>query len=84
MINKLKEGHWPIFILSSFSSIANLFLPIILTRLLTPEDIGIYKVFFLYLMLLPFLFSQEDLFILYITGLEKKKIEMIILLVPIN
>lgn len=56
MINKLKEGHWPIFILSSFSSIANLFLPIILTRLLTPEDIGIYKVFFLYLMLLPFLF----------------------------
>lgn len=56
MLNKLKEGHWPIFILTSFSSVANLFLPIILTRLLTPEDIGIYKVFFLYLMLLPFLF----------------------------
>lgn len=56
MINKLREGHWPIFILSSFSAMANLFLPIILTRLLTPTDIGIYKIFFLYLGLLPFLF----------------------------
>lgn len=56
MLNKLKDGHWPIFILTSFSSIANLFLPIILTRLLTPEDIGTYKIFFLYLTLLPFMF----------------------------
>ena len=56
MLSKLKEGHWPIFILTSFSSIANLFLPIILTRLLSPEDIGTYKIFFLYLALLPFLF----------------------------
>lgn len=56
MLHKLKEGHWPIFLLSSFSSVANLFLPIILTRLLSPEDIGTYKVFFLYLTLLPFLF----------------------------
>tara|TARA_B100001971_G_scaffold215185_1_gene259378 strand:- start:48107 stop:49522 length:1416 start_codon:yes stop_codon:yes gene_type:complete len=56
MLSKLKEGHWPIFILTSFSSIANLFLPIILTRLLSPEDIGTYKIFFLYLTLIPFLF----------------------------
>ena len=56
MLNKLREGHWPIFLLSSFSAIANLFLPIVLTRLLTPEDIGIYKIFFLYLGLLPFVF----------------------------
>tara|TARA_Y100000768_G_scaffold76932_2_gene54465 strand:- start:17899 stop:19314 length:1416 start_codon:yes stop_codon:yes gene_type:complete len=56
LIAKLKEGHWPIFILSSFSAMANLFLPIILTRLLSPTDIGIYKIFFLYLGLLPFLF----------------------------
>lgn len=56
MLEKLKQGHWPIFILSSVSAIANMFLPIILTRILTPEDIGIYKIFFLYLGLLPFLF----------------------------
>lgn len=56
MLGKLKQGHWPIFILSSVSAIANMFLPIILTRILTPEDIGIYKIFFLYLGLLPFLF----------------------------
>lgn len=56
MLGKLKQGHWPIFILSSVSAIANMFLPIILTRILTPQDIGIYKIFFLYLGLLPFLF----------------------------
>lgn len=56
MLNKLKEGHWPIFILSSFSSFANLFLPIVLVRILTAEQIGTYKIFFLYMGALPFLF----------------------------
>lgn len=56
MLAKIKEGHWPIFLLSSFSSIANLFLPIILTRLLLPGQIGTYKIFFLYFSALPFIF----------------------------
>lgn len=56
MLNKIREGHWPIFFLSSFSSIANLFLPIILTRILLPEQIGTYKIFFLYFAALPFIF----------------------------
>jgi O-antigen/teichoic acid export membrane protein len=56
MIKKLSQGHWPIFILSSFSSMANLFLPIILVRLLTPHDMGIYKIFFLHMSAIPFLF----------------------------
>lgn len=55
MFQKLKSGHWPIFLLSSVSSIGNLFLPIILVRLLSPEDIGIYKIFFLHLSAIPFL-----------------------------
>lgn len=56
MLKKLKEGHWPIFLLSSFSSFANLFLPIILTRILLPEQIGLYKIFFLYMAIIPFFF----------------------------
>lgn len=55
MFQKLKSGHWPVFLLSSVSSIGNLFLPIILVRLLSPEDIGIYKIFFLHLSVIPFL-----------------------------
>lgn len=56
MIKKLKEGHWPIFFLSSFSSMANLFLPIILTRILAPSEIGLYKIYFLHFNALPFFF----------------------------
>lgn len=47
-INSLKKGHWPIFFISLLSAIANLFLPMGLVRLLTPEEIGLYKIFFLY------------------------------------
>ncbi len=54
-MKQLREGHWPIFLLSSLSSVANLFLPLVLVRLLTPEEIGSYKVFFIYLSILPFI-----------------------------
>ena len=47
-LNKLKVGHWPVFLISLLSAILNLFLPIILVRLISPEEIGIYKLFFLY------------------------------------
>lgn len=56
MLNKLKNGHWPIFLMSSVSSLGNLFLPIILVRMLTPEDVGFYKMFFLHYSALPYLF----------------------------
>lgn len=55
MFKKLTQGHWPIFLLSSLSSVGNLFLPIFLVRLLTPEEIGIYKIFFIHLAVIPFL-----------------------------
>jgi len=56
MLSKLKQGHWPLFILNSFSSFANLFLPVMFVRLMTPSDMGIYKIYFLYFSILPFLF----------------------------
>ncbi len=55
MLQKLSKGHWPIFLLSSLSSIGNLFLPLFLVRLLSTEDIGIYKIFFLHLSAIPFI-----------------------------
>lgn len=47
-ISSLKKGHWPIFFISLLSAVANLLLPMGLVRLLSPEEIGLYKVFFLY------------------------------------
>lgn len=55
MLKKLSKGHWPIFLLSSLSSMGNLFLPLFLVRLLSTEDIGIYKIFFLHLSAIPFI-----------------------------
>lgn len=56
MIKFFGSGHWPIFILGSFSSMANLYLPVFLSRALSPEEMGVYKIFFLHLGAIPFLF----------------------------
>lgn len=56
MLSKLKQGHWPIFILGSLASMANLYLPIFLARVLTPEQMGTYKIFFLHMAAIPYLF----------------------------
>lgn len=49
----MRSSHWPISVLSSISAVFNSALPIILVRVLTPTDMGFYKIFFLYAMLLP-------------------------------
>lgn len=54
LIKRLSLNHWPVFLLGNISSVINLFLPIILVRLYSPEDMGLYKTFFLYLSLIPF------------------------------
>lgn len=54
-IKRLSQDHWPLFLLSNITSVINLILPIILVRLFSPEDMGLYKTFFLYLSLIPFL-----------------------------
>jgi O-antigen/teichoic acid export membrane protein len=48
-----KIGHWPISILNGMSAIVALFLPILMSRFLSPDDIGRYKILFLYLMTVP-------------------------------
>jgi O-antigen/teichoic acid export membrane protein len=53
--SKFSNGHWPGFLAGMTSSIINLFLPMILVRILTPEQIGIYKIFFLYIHSFTFL-----------------------------
>jgi hypothetical protein len=52
-LNHRRRSHWPISILSSFAAVVNLFLPLILVRLLTPHDVGLFKVFFLYVLIVP-------------------------------
>ncbi len=56
MSSVAKKSHWPLSILSGMVSLLNLLLPLILVRILTPDEVGRYKVFFLYLVLVPWLF----------------------------
>ena len=55
LIKRLTKDHWPLFLLSNISSIVNMLLPVILVRLFAPTEMGIYKTFFLYLSLIPFI-----------------------------
>ncbi len=51
----MKQSHWPIFFLSSIASVINMVMPFILVRLISPAEMGAYKVFFLYLGMVPYL-----------------------------
>lgn len=47
------QSHWSLTILTSITAILNMAIPMVLVRLLTKEDIYLYKVFFLYLTVGP-------------------------------
>ncbi len=47
------RSHWPISVLSTLSSAVNMLMPLVLVRLLEPDEIGRFKIFFLYLMIFP-------------------------------
>lgn len=47
------RSHWPLSLLGGGVSLLNLALPLVLVRLLTPDEVGRYKIFFLYLALFP-------------------------------
>jgi len=49
-------SHWPVSTLFGISSLLSILLPIILVRYLVPAEIGMFKIFFLYLMLVPEIF----------------------------
>lgn len=46
-------SHWPVSILSTLSSLVSMALPLVLVRSLDPSTLGVFKIFFLYLMVLP-------------------------------
>lgn len=50
---KKAPSHWPLTVLSSISSLFSLSLPLILVRVLSQSEVGNFKLFFLYLLLLP-------------------------------
>jgi O-antigen/teichoic acid export membrane protein len=56
-----KASHWPLSILGGFVSLFNLFLPLVLVRILSQADIGNYKAYFLYLAMIPPLFLTSGL-----------------------
>jgi len=55
------SSHWPITLTNGVAAVFNVFLPVALVRILSPDQIGQYKVFFLYVMLSPALFLTSGL-----------------------
>jgi O-antigen/teichoic acid export membrane protein/glycosyltransferase involved in cell wall biosynthesis len=53
--------HWPVSLLSSAVSILNTLLPLVLVRILTQDEVGHFRVFFLYLMAIPTLSLSNGL-----------------------
>jgi glycosyltransferase involved in cell wall biosynthesis/O-antigen/teichoic acid export membrane protein len=49
------RSHWPLTVFSSLSAVCNLALPLVLVRVFDAEAVGHYKLFFLYLVLMPWL-----------------------------
>ncbi len=47
--------HWPLTIMTTLTNILQLFMPLVLVRIFSAEDMGAYKIFFLYVQLFPLL-----------------------------
>lgn len=56
-----KHSHWPLTILGGATSLLNLVLPLVLVRILSTEEVGRYKIFFLYVSLIPWFFLSAGL-----------------------
>lgn len=72
-INESLTSHWPLSVLSTLANLFNAAVPIIIARLLSTEEVGIQKTFFLYLSLTPALSLSSGLLssIPYWTGISK-------------
>jgi O-antigen/teichoic acid export membrane protein/glycosyltransferase involved in cell wall biosynthesis len=53
------RGHWPVALLCGLVSVLNTLLPLVLVRLLSPDDIGLFRIFFLYIAAVPVLFLSS-------------------------
>jgi O-antigen/teichoic acid export membrane protein len=56
-----KKTHWPLTILGGGVSLINLLLPLVLVRVLSSSEIGQYKIYFLYLALIPWLLLSSGI-----------------------
>ncbi|MCB0320555.1 MAG: hypothetical protein KDD60_06470, partial [Bdellovibrionales bacterium] len=54
-------NHWPLTILHSLIAITKLFLPLVLVRIFSLQEIGEYKLFWLYLVIVPEFFGTSAL-----------------------
>ena len=61
MVAAKMSSHWPITSTNGAAALFNLFLPLVLVRILSPDQVGRYKIFFLYVMLSPGLFLVTGL-----------------------
>jgi glycosyltransferase involved in cell wall biosynthesis/O-antigen/teichoic acid export membrane protein len=55
MHSQKSRSHWPLTLLMGGSSLLNLFLPLVLVRILEASQVGQYKLFFLYAVTAPWL-----------------------------
>jgi O-antigen/teichoic acid export membrane protein/glycosyltransferase involved in cell wall biosynthesis len=68
-------NHWPVTLLGILASFVSIFLPLFLVRTLSMEEMGQYKIFFLYVMIVPSLSMTLGLLngLAYWAGDEKRK-----------
>jgi len=55
------SSHWPITLTNGATSLLNIFLPLVLVRILSTDQVGKYQIFFLYVALCPGLFLTSGL-----------------------
>lgn len=53
--------QWFLFLSTTLASLVNLILPLVLVRILSPQQVGEYKIFFLYLQSVPSLFFASGI-----------------------
>lgn len=50
---RANQSHWPLTLLGGGVSFLNMLLPLLLVRILPPDEIGQYKIYFLYIAIVP-------------------------------
>jgi O-antigen/teichoic acid export membrane protein/glycosyltransferase involved in cell wall biosynthesis len=70
-----QHSHWPLVALSLIPAFLGVLLPLILVRILTPAEVGTFKIFFLYLSIAPALLLTSGLRsgLAYWAGNESKR-----------
>ncbi len=74
-LNIFGQTHWPVTLLGALSSFTSIVLPLVIVRLLSPSEVGEFKVFFLYLAVAPALTLTNGLMsgIAFWAGLPEKR-----------